>query len=107
MNTKLIRVDEEVFEELHTLAGKLQMREGRRISVNAALRALLFPKNEHKFEEKTPEIHAGTNLKKGVSASNASQKTKKPGKKSVAGEANISLDPMRRFSLKHKKFVAE
>ncbi len=107
MNTKLIRVDEEVFEELHTLAGKLQMREGRRISVNAALRSLLFTKSERKFEEKTPEIHSDMNLKKSVSASKTSKKIKKSGKKLVAGEANVSLDPMRRFSLKHKKFVAE
>ncbi|MFH0973747.1 MAG: hypothetical protein V1817_03105 [Candidatus Micrarchaeota archaeon] len=107
MDTKLIRVDEEVFEELHSLAGKLQMRERRRVSVNAALRVLLFPKNEHKTNENAEEIHSQMNLNKGVSASKASKKTKKSGKKLAANEANVALYPMRRFSLKHKKFVSE
>ncbi len=133
--SRLIRVDQPVFEELHALAGKLQMREGRRVSVNGALRSLLFSKNERPFLEKAiaqdakmqektsektggkwTEFHSGTNLKKGVFTSKKSGKT--TGKRVAGGGRNargvvdaadldvVELEPMRRFSLKHRKFVA-
>jgi hypothetical protein len=94
MDTKLVRVDEKVFEELHAVAGKLQIREGRRVSINGALRALLFTKNERSAEEKTFEFHPGTNLKHE--------------KKTLRTLKNASQhEPLKRFSLRHKKFVPE
>ncbi len=110
MDTKLVRVDEKVFEELHALAGKLQMREGRRVSINAALRALLLPKNlksELKIEEKPLEIHSGMNLKKGFFASEKTKKVRKAVKKGGVAVEAPPFEPMKRFSLHHKKFVAE
>jgi hypothetical protein len=138
--SKLVRVDEQVFEELHALAGKLQMREGRRVSVNGALHSLLFSKNERSFLEKAieqdaktaektsekasektggtlTEFHSGTNLKKGVFASKKGVKNARSSRKNEVRVARgavdaadfevVELAPMKRFSLKNKKFVAE
>ena len=128
--SKLVRVDQQVYEELHALAGKLQMREGRRVSVNAALHSLLFSKNERPFLEKAiaqdaktaektaekagekpTQLRSGMNLKKGGFTSKKGGKAlKKIGAFGAVDAADlevVELEPMRRFSLKRRKFIAE
>ena len=94
--SKLVRVDQQVYEELHVIAGKIQVREGRRVSVNDALRALLFPKNA-----RASTLEQASVFKSQAVASHP-RNSREGG---VFGLAES--EPLKLFSLKHRKFVAD
>ena len=64
--TKLVRVSSYTYEQLHKLAGKLQLDQGRKISLDEAIRYVLAGKKQAKKEQageaKTPE-KTGDNFK--------------------------------------------
>lgn len=80
--TKLIRVQDETYEQLQKLAGKLQARHGTRYSLDKTIQALF----EEKLARKTvPSADKGQNK----------------------ADADEFADSLKWFSMHHKAFKAE
>ena len=80
--THLIRVGKRNYERLHQLAGKLQARQGRKVSLDSAIDWLF----SRKLGPLEGEIKAKTAQKQGKNGQNHG-------------------DPMRLFSLKQRKYI--
>jgi len=93
--SRLVRVDQQVYEELHVIAGKIQVREGRRASVNDALRALLFPKNARSFAPEQTAVFKS----RAIAAH--------PRNSRRIARALEESEPLKLFSLKNRAFVAD
>ncbi len=80
--TKLIRVQDETYETLQKLAGKMQAKTGRKASLDRAIQTLLEERRPKKGGSQAPD-----------------------GKK--GGEENEFADSVKWFSLHHKAFKPE
>ncbi|MEM0475222.1 MAG: hypothetical protein QW343_00295 [Candidatus Norongarragalinales archaeon] len=108
-SSKLIRISDKAFEGLCALAGKLQARERRRVSLDGAVLFLLSSQgraasvwSEEKTLEKQGLVHTRLKFKKSVFTSKKRGKTIKKSEQS-----SVVREPLKRFSLRHKKFVVE
>ncbi len=57
--SKLVRVDDHLYERLHRLAGRIQAKEGRPVSISEAIHSLLAKGEMKEAKENHPEEYLG------------------------------------------------
>jgi hypothetical protein len=111
----LVRFGERAFKELNAVAGKLQARRKRPVSLDEALGFLLS-----KHEARGIEIDSGLRqitldsaVETEKTAVRGGKKERKPLRRTSPKSESARVkeaprhEPLKRFSLKHKKFIAE
>lgn len=90
--SKLVRVDDELYAKLHSLAGKLQSQRGKPVSISDAIRSL---SDRKKRTSPVGHVLAPARF-------NRQEAAKESRERKLSAEGNHAF---KEFSYKHAKFV--